>query len=98
MENSKHTNPFAFLENETVEENAEAQTEYQVEAYQIISLEAPTGISRKREIIDTIYVRLGNFEAAKSQAQKKADVTSKVLQRNCMVVEKLEKVISEHRR
>jgi hypothetical protein len=94
---SNQTNPFAFLDAEIAEANTcESVPEFQIEAYQVVSIGALNGTCRRREVIDTIYIKNGNFEFAKEKAQNKADITAQVLKISCMVVEKLERIVSAH--
>ncbi|HKR05965.1 MAG TPA: hypothetical protein VJY62_15115 [Bacteroidia bacterium] len=91
------SNPFSFLDSETPEEIVnETAPQYQIEAYQVVKLGALNGLCRNREIVDTIYVKNGNSEFAQEKAQNIADLTAKVLKCSCMVVEKLERIVSAH--
>jgi len=92
--NNKQTNPFAFLDIEIAEESTnESASPYQIEAYQVISI---NGTCRRREVIDTIYIKNGNSEFARGKAESKADLTAQVMRCDCMVIEKLERLVSTH--
>jgi hypothetical protein len=95
--NSKQTDPFAFLDSETPEENTnQSEPAYQIEAFQVVKIGGKNAICRRRETIDTVYVSNGNVEFARGKAQNIADLTSQVMKYDCMVVEKLERIVSTH--
>lgn len=59
-------------------------------AYQILRIrKMDTGTRGKREIIDALYVQLGNSESVRARAISKAQMIG-----GCLVVEKSEKVIT----
>ncbi len=83
--------PFAELNKEAeLRESKKPASPYQTEAFQIIKMKKSMGSGNwHREVIDTIMVKEGMVEAAKQQAKSKA-----IRIGNCMVIEKLEAVVS----
>lgn len=85
-----YSDPFALINKEAEEKEKNTPkpvVEYQIEAYQIIKLRKVND-EHRREILDTVMVYKGETERAKGLAVKKANAIG-----NCMVIEKLERVI-----
>ena len=66
--------------------------EYQIEAYQIVRITKSQGLNEnRREVLDTIMVYAGQDDVAKVKAQRRAKRLG-----HCMVIAKMEKVISSY--
>ena len=90
---SHYTDPFAAINQQFEEKEMEqkpATDENAVEAYQIVRFrKMGIGTGSRREIIDTMYVKLGNSDLVRERAISKARMIG-----GCIVVEKSEKVIT----